>query len=89
MTRNLTKHQPLNNASGSTELGCGHEFITWGGGSGAGDASQYLWTDLRRPIRRLGQLPGGARVEANGDYFAWSVPATSGPVFALSVARVR
>jgi hypothetical protein len=60
----------------STSMGCGDDFVTWGNGSGSGDASQYLATTDGR-LFRLGSSPGISAVYAAGRYSAWTIPPTA------------
>lgn len=78
----------LNNSAGSTSLACGSNFVAWGGGSGTGDSSQYVWPNLNKPPLRLSVSPGRAIVYAAGPYVAWWHESKGSVLSAVTVARV-
>jgi hypothetical protein len=84
-----TEHRVLNNDSGGISLACGDHFVVWGGGSGSGDMTQYLWAGPGKPILRLASSPGLAWVDASGDLFGWLHFTTKDPrTSALTLARL-
>ncbi|GAB3071188.1 hypothetical protein GCM10027053_40050 [Intrasporangium mesophilum] len=85
-----TEHRVLNNDSGGISLACGNHFVAWGGGSGSGDMTQYVWGGQGNPILRIADSPGMAWVKASGDLFGWSHLSTTDPSMgALTIARLR
>ena len=85
-----SERRVLNNDSGGISLACGDHFVAWGGGSGSGDMTQYVWAGPGKPILRLDNSPGMAWVEASGDLFGWSHHTDEDSrTSALTIARLR
>ncbi|WP_191563574.1 hypothetical protein [Janibacter melonis] len=62
---------PLRSTGGSTEISCGDSFITWGRGSGRGDATLYLYDIATKKKTELGTTRAYGRVRAQGDTLAY------------------
>ncbi|GAB3071193.1 hypothetical protein GCM10027053_40060 [Intrasporangium mesophilum] len=85
-----TEHLVLNNDGGGISLACGDHFVAWGGGSGFGDMTQYVWAGRGKPILRIDNSPGMAWVDASGELFGWWHHTKTDPgMGALTIARLR
>jgi hypothetical protein len=85
-----TERRVLNNDRGGISLACGDHFVVWGGGSGSGDMTQYVWAGRGKPILRLDDSPGMAWVDAAGDLFGWWYHSKTDPrISALTIGRLR
>lgn len=58
-------------AKGQIELSCGDGFVSWGRGSGEGDAQLYLHDIAAEETHVLGETKGYGKTYAGGDTISW------------------